>query len=148
MLLIYNIEFTQPPLIHLFSGDPAHFPLPLRTSYKYVSLAIERITSVDRTTEIAVYDTNDIAESIDATWIVSGQSPLQKDMIRYANITEEEVRLLQGGPSGQTAGFGSNGVIVTKFLQLLMNLELYLELSYFFSQICIVVAVTEVTKVP
>ena len=43
---------------------------------------------------------------------------------------------------------GSDGVTVMKFLQLLMNLELYLELSYFLSQICIVVTVTEVTKVP
>ena len=43
---------------------------------------------------------------------------------------------------------GSNGVAVTKFLQLLMILEVYLELSYFLSQIFIVVIVTEVTKVP
>ena len=34
------------------------------------------------------------------------------------------------------------------FLQLLMILELYLELSYFFSWISLVVTVTEVTKVP
>ena len=47
-----------------------------------------------------------------------------------------------------TAGLGSNGVTVTKFLKLLMILELYLELSYFFSWISIVVTVTEVTKVP
>ena len=46
------------------------------------------------------------------------------------------------------SGMGSNGVTVTKFLQLLMILELYLELSYFLSQIFIVVTVTEVTKVP
>ena len=43
---------------------------------------------------------------------------------------------------------GSNRVTVSKFLQLLMILELYLELSYFLSQIYIVVTVTEVTKVP
>ena len=43
---------------------------------------------------------------------------------------------------------GSNGVTVMKFLQLLMILELYLELSYFLSQILLVVIVTEVTKVP
>ena len=30
---------------------------------------------------------------------------------------------------------GSNGVTVTKFLQLLMIVQLYLELSYFLSQI-------------
>ena len=47
-----------------------------------------------------------------------------------------------------SAGLGSNGVTVTKFLQLLKILELYLELSYFFSYISIVVTVTEVTKVP
>ena len=49
---------------------------------------------------------------------------------------------------GGGAGMGSNRVTVTKFLQLLMILELYLELSYFFSQILLVVTVTEVTKVP
>ena len=43
---------------------------------------------------------------------------------------------------------GSDGVTVTKFLQLLMNLELYLELSYFLSQICIVGTVTKVPKFP
>ena len=42
----------------------------------------------------------------------------------------------------------SNGVTVTKFLKLLMILELYLELSYYLGQILIVVTVTEVTKVP
>ena len=42
-------------------------------------------------------------------------------------------------------GMGSKGITVTKFLQLLMILELYLELSYFLSQIFIVVTVTEVT---
>ena len=45
-------------------------------------------------------------------------------------------------------GMGSNGVTLTKFLQLLMILELYLELSYILSQLFIVVTVTEVTKVP
>ena len=44
------------------------------------------------------------------------------------------------------AGMGSNGVTVMKFLQLLMILELYLELSYFLRQVFILG--TEVTKVP
>ena len=46
------------------------------------------------------------------------------------------------------SGMGSGGVTVTKFLQLLMVLELYLEQSYFLSQNFIVVTLTEVTKVP
>ena len=43
---------------------------------------------------------------------------------------------------------GNNGVTVTKFLQLLMILELYLELSYFLNQIFIVVTVTGGTEFP
>ena len=43
---------------------------------------------------------------------------------------------------------GNNTVTVMKFLQLLMILELYQELSYFLRHIFIVVTVTEVTKVP
>ena len=43
---------------------------------------------------------------------------------------------------------GNNRVTVTKFLQLLMILEMYLELSYILSQLFIVVTVTEVTKFP
>ena len=50
--------------------------------------------------------------------------------------------------AGSIQGMGSNKVTVTKFLQLLMILELYLELSYFLSQIFKVVNVTEVTEVP
>ena len=42
---------------------------------------------------------------------------------------------------------GSNEVTVTKFLLLLMILELYLELSYILSQLFLVVTVTEVTEV-
>ena len=42
---------------------------------------------------------------------------------------------------------GSNRVTVTKFLQLLMILEMYLELSYILSQLFLVVTVTEVTEV-
>ena len=37
---------------------------------------------------------------------------------------------------------------VMKFLKFVVILELYLELSYFVSQIFIMVTVTEVTKVP
>ena len=46
------------------------------------------------------------------------------------------------------SGMGSDGVTVTKLPQLLMILEMYLELSYFLSQIFTLVTVTEVTKVP
>ena len=46
-------------------------------------LAIERITSVDRTTKIAVYNTEfDLPQDQgDKTWIVSGISPFQKEFL-------------------------------------------------------------------
>ena len=44
-------------------------------------------------------------------------------------------------------GMGRNRVTLTKFLHLLMILELYLELGYFLIQINIVVTVNGVTKV-
>ena len=49
----------------------------------------------------------------------------------------------------KSTGLGSNGVTVTKFLQLLTILELYLdlELSSLSSRTSIMVTVTEVTKV-
>jgi hypothetical protein len=35
-------------------------------------MAIERITSVDRNTKIVEYDTSNVQESLDKTWIISG----------------------------------------------------------------------------
>ena len=67
---------------------------------------------------------------------------------REASSSTQNIRTKLSGANITRTGLGSNGVTVTKFLQLLMILELYLELSYSFSQISIVVTVTEVTKVP
>ena len=77
--------------------------------------------------------------------------------MKFIGLTPPGITLNLGppAPQGKTGGaetlfpgMGSNGVTVTKFLQLLIILELYLELSYFLSQIYTVVTVTEVTKVP
>ena len=58
-------------------------------------MAIERITSVDRLTNIVIYDSNDISESIDKTWIVSGQSPDQKEMI--TKLPKDKALYVEGG---------------------------------------------------
>jgi len=44
-------------------------------------LGIAQITSVDRLTKIEVYNAEDLEESTDKTWIVSGQSPDQKQLL-------------------------------------------------------------------
>ena len=58
-------------------------------------MAISRISSVDQLTEITVYDANDISESIDKTWIVSGQSPDQKEMI--TKLPKDKALYVEGG---------------------------------------------------
>ncbi len=51
-------------------------------------LAIEQITSVDRYTEVVEYDCEEIPESLDKTWIISGQSPAQREIIKTLPRTE------------------------------------------------------------
>ena len=58
-------------------------------------MAIYRITSVDRLTEITVYDAKEIVESLDKTWIVSGQSPDQKEMI--TRLAKDKALYVEGG---------------------------------------------------
>ena len=51
------------------------FPLPFdlpEDNKELALLAIKQITTVDINTEVQVYETKDIDESMDKTWIVSG----------------------------------------------------------------------------
>ena len=62
------------------------FPLPdpmPDDSLTLAQMAIEQITCVDRLTEIKLYDTENLVpeHAEDKTWIVSGISPKQKDLI-------------------------------------------------------------------
>ncbi|KAK6644560.1 hypothetical protein RUM43_000827 [Polyplax serrata] len=45
-------------------------------------MAVKRITSVDIQTEITRFQTKDLLEAVDDTWIVSGQSPKQRELLR------------------------------------------------------------------
>ena len=69
------------------------FPLPETMpddSLELAQLAIERITCVDRLTQVSTFDTVDLSEySEDKTWIVSGISPKQKSLIeRCPKVTK------------------------------------------------------------
>lgn len=44
-------------------------------------LAVRQMCSVDYESEIHIYDTEAIEDSLDKTWIVSGQSPEQKKLL-------------------------------------------------------------------
>lgn len=56
-------------------------PVPDET-LELAKLAVERMCSVDVLSKVSVYQTNDVESSIDDTWIVSGQSSEQKQMLK------------------------------------------------------------------
>ncbi len=58
-------------------------------------LAIERITSVDRNTEIKEYDSALIPESLDKTWIISGQSMDQRRIVEDV-LDEKQALYVEG----------------------------------------------------
>ena len=60
------------------------WPLPdelPNSALELAKLAIRQITSVDPTTKLEIIDTEDIPDANDKTWIVSGQSFNQKDLL-------------------------------------------------------------------
>lgn len=60
------------------------FPLPNpvpNDTLELAKLAIQQITGVDIATKISVLQTEDVEDSIDKTWIVSGQSDEQKSLL-------------------------------------------------------------------
>ena len=64
------------------------FPLPdelPNSALELAKLAIKQMSSVDPTTKLDIIDTNQIADSNDKTWIVSGQSYNQKDILAGLN---------------------------------------------------------------
>ena len=69
------------------------FPLPdpmPDDSLELAQMAIEQITCVDRLTKITIYDTENLAKAEDKTWIVSGISPNQKELIsNYSRVKSD-----------------------------------------------------------
>ncbi|CAG0890728.1 unnamed protein product [Cyprideis torosa] len=62
--------------------SPWPLPRPVPDDAKQLAyLGMERLGSVDPATQIVEYDTADVPDSIDKTWIVSAQSPEQVEMI-------------------------------------------------------------------
>ncbi|XP_076058851.1 evolutionarily conserved signaling intermediate in Toll pathway, mitochondrial [Oratosquilla oratoria] len=55
-------------------------------------LGVQRMCSVDPTTEIVVWDTKEVEDSVDDTWIVSGQSYAQREIIEQLPV-EESVKV-------------------------------------------------------
>lgn len=54
---------------------------PPNDAFELAQLAVERMCSVDLESKISVYQTNEVESSIDDTWIVSGQSAVQRELL-------------------------------------------------------------------
>lgn len=82
------------PKFNNLSPWPIPKPAP-NDPYELALLAINRICSIDVESEVKVYKTKDMEESIEDTWIVSGQSPDQKKLI--ANHSDTVSIYIEGG---------------------------------------------------
>lgn len=76
--------------------SPWPIPKPAPTDpYELALLAIKRISSVDVESVVNIYKTKDLEQSVEDTWIVSGQSPDQKKLI--ANHPKNVPIYIEGG---------------------------------------------------
>lgn len=55
---------------------------PPNDALELAKLAVERMASVDLQSKISIFNTKDVEDAIDDTWIVSGQSIVQQDLLR------------------------------------------------------------------
>nr|XP_023015968.1 evolutionarily conserved signaling intermediate in Toll pathway, mitochondrial [Leptinotarsa decemlineata] len=82
----WRMMYWMPKFKNL-SPWPVPDPLP-KDTFDLAKYAIERISSVDITSVVTVYQSADIPDSIDDTWIVSAQSKNQKRLLSENKIDE------------------------------------------------------------
>ncbi|KAJ8897267.1 hypothetical protein PR048_002613 [Dryococelus australis] len=75
----WRMMYWMPKFKNL-SPWPLPNPVP-NDSLELAKLGIQRITSVDLQTTVVTYQTADLEDSLEDTWIVSGQSPKQKELL-------------------------------------------------------------------
>ncbi|XP_060523211.1 evolutionarily conserved signaling intermediate in Toll pathway, mitochondrial [Cylas formicarius] len=75
----WRMMYWMPKFKNL-SPFPLPEPLP-KDTFELARLAIERISGVDITNRVNVYQSADIKDSIDDTWIISAQSKTQKRLL-------------------------------------------------------------------
>ncbi|XP_067005187.2 evolutionarily conserved signaling intermediate in Toll pathway, mitochondrial [Anabrus simplex] len=75
----WRMMYWMPKFKNL-SPWPLPNPVPA-DAFELAKLALERMSSVDLQSKVTVYQTADIADSLDKTWIVSAQSPVQQNLL-------------------------------------------------------------------
>lgn len=75
------------PKFKNISPWPIPNPVP-NDPLELARLALNRMSSVDLQTEITDYNTEDVADSLDKTWVLSAQSPKQKELLAKSSLNE------------------------------------------------------------
>lgn len=83
---LWRIMYWMPKFRNL-SPWPLPRPLPSCT-LELAKLAVSRISSVDLQTRISVFQTKDLPDTIEDTWIVSAQSPAQRRLVSKHNVLQ------------------------------------------------------------
>lgn len=79
MRKVMRMSYWMPKFKHL---SPWKLPEEMPdNALELAKLAVERMTSVDVTTKISIYNCSDLEDAYDLTWIVSGQSTQQQKLI-------------------------------------------------------------------
>lgn len=68
--------------------------VPINDTLEAAKLAVRRMMSVDPATEIDVFDTKDLVDAVDGTWIVSGQNTTQRELL--AKLAEKQTVYVEG----------------------------------------------------
>jgi evolutionarily conserved signaling intermediate in Toll pathway len=61
---------------------------PPNEPFELAKLAVERMCSVDLQSKIDIFQTSEVESAIDDTWIVSGQSPIQRELLEKHKKTD------------------------------------------------------------
>ncbi len=64
------------------------------SNLEIAKLAVRRMCSVDPASELEVFQTSELKDSIDDTWIVSGQSATQRELL--AKLREKQTVFVEG----------------------------------------------------
>lgn len=57
-------------------------------AFELAKLAVARMCSVDPTSKLTIYQTNDVEDAVDDTWIVSGMSRIQEQLVEEHPVDE------------------------------------------------------------
>lgn len=80
MYKLWRMMYWMPKFKNL---SPWLLPDPVpNDAFELAKLAVKQMCTIDVETAIEIFDTSDVADSIDKTWIVSGQSPVQKRLLK------------------------------------------------------------------